>query len=124
LYLNKLNEAHNKHIAGFEPEAMDYLQSFGWNDNIKQFKRVLKELFTITHSNYISKQDVISILREETRRDNGPINLEKSPAPTLEQITLNAVKDALIANNMNQTKAAKQLGIGRTSLWRIINKMG
>lgn len=123
LYISRLNEEFNKNIVGFEPEAMDYLQSFSWNDNIKQFKRVLKELFTITNSNYISKKDVISILKEEIRQEPEPITKKKTSEMTLEQITLNAVKDALISNNMNQTKTAKQLGISRTSLWRLLNKM-
>lgn len=123
LYINKLNKDFNKNIVGFEPEAMDYLQSFNWNDNIKQFKRVLKELFTLTNSNYISKQYVISILKEEIRQDSTPTNMKKVVNMTLEQITLNAVKDALLANNMNQTKTAKDLGISRTSLWRLLNKM-
>lgn len=124
LYINKLNEEYNKHVVGFEPEAMNYLQSFSWNDNIKQFKRVLKELFITANTSYVSTQDVISILSEEKigiNNDNSPVDedLEKL---TLEEIINKGIRNAMIANNMNQTRAAKQLGISRTTLWRFLKK--
>ncbi len=124
LYINKLNEEYNKHVVGFEPEAMNYLQSFSWNDNIKQFKRVLKELFITANTSYVSTQDVISILSEEKigiNNDNFSTkeDLEKL---TLEEIINKGIRNAMIANNMNQTRAAKQLGISRTTLWRFLKK--
>lgn len=124
LYVNRLNEASSRQIAGIDPEAMDYLCSFGWNDNIKQFKRVLNELCTIAAENYITKQNVISILKEESMVEPGaaPSASSGTAGLTLDEIISQAVKDSLIANQMNQTKAAAQLGIGRTTLWRILNK--
>lgn len=124
LYVNRLNESSSRQIAGIEPEAMDYLCSFGWNDNIKQFKRVLNELCTVAAENHITKQDVISLLKEESMRDPGntPSASSSTTGLSLDEIIGQAVKDALIANQMNQTKTAAQLGIGRTTLWRILNK--
>ena len=41
---------------------------------------------------------------------------------TLEQITYHAVQQSLVAHNGNQTAAARQLGISRTTLWRYLSK--
>ena len=43
---------------------------------------------------------------------------------TLDQIIRSAIEQALIANNGNQTAAAKQLKIGRTTMWRHLNQNG
>lgn len=40
---------------------------------------------------------------------------------TLEEITRNAVEQALAANRGNQSETARQLGISRSTLWRILN---
>ena len=121
LYLNQLNETYHKHIAGFEPEALNYLQSFYWDENIKQFKRVLEELFTITSTPYISARNVILVLRE--RKGEPPaVSVEQQVPLTLNQIIQNGVRKALIANNMNHTKTAQELGISRTALWRLLKK--
>lgn len=40
---------------------------------------------------------------------------------TLEEITWNAVEQALAANRGNQSETARKLGISRSTLWRILN---
>ena len=42
------------------------------------------------------------------------------PGRTLEQITLEAVRQAVDACGGNQTLAAKRLGISRSTLWRYL----
>lgn len=121
LYLNEINQELKCGIVGFEPEAMAYLQGFDWYDNVKQFKRVLKQLFILTSGVYVTKKDTISILHDETvaskkeRELDGPEEVH-----SLKQVIYDTVQKAMLANGMNQTRAAKQLGISRTTLWRIL----
>lgn len=121
LYLNEMNRELGQNIVGFEPEAMSYLQGFDWYDNVKQFKRVLKQLFVLTQGLYVTTKDTISILHDETignKKTKAETGLEKMN--TLQELTYEAVQKAMLASGMNQTKAAKQLGISRTTLWRIL----
>ncbi len=122
LYIGQLNEKYHRHIAGFEPEAMNYLQGFYWDENIKQFKRTLDELFTMTNGPYISARNVISVLSEKRGAFAGAPAVPRPQPMTLDEIIQSGVRSALIANNMNQTKAAKELGISRTLLWRLLKK--
>lgn len=121
LYLNEMNQELGCNIVGFEPEAMSYLQGFDWYDNVKQFKRVLKQLFVLTQGLYVTTKDTISILHDETM-GNKKTKYEKDTDKmhTLQELTFDAVQKAMLANGMNQTRAAKQLGISRTTLWRIL----
>lgn len=122
LYLNEINATSDKQIGGIEPEGMAMLQTFSWEANLEQFKRVLNELVTITTSSYITAQSVRQVLRGEKRAlvpsSNHDINLEQ----TLDDIIFEVVNQVLVAENMNQTRAAKRLGIGRTTLWRVLNR--
>ncbi len=129
LYLGRLNLELGKQISGFEARAFDQLRSFPWPDNYTQFKRILQELATITTSYYIHSSTVAEILSRE--RSSASISAvyrvtrqESQEMQTLDQIIRSAIEQALIANNGNQTAAAKQLKIGRTTMWRHLNQNG
>ena len=76
----------------------------------------------MTDSYYIRNTDVAEILSRE-RALSAPARQEeaKRPSLTLKQIIRKAVEQALQENNGNQTAAARQLGIGRTTMWRYLS---
>lgn len=127
LYLGRLNLELGKQISGFEAQALDQLRRFPWPDNYTQFKRVLQELATVTTSYYIQSSAVAEILSRERRSAADTFrsgHQGQQEAKTLEQIIRQAIHQALADNNGNQTAAAKQLGIGRTTMWRHLNQSG
>lgn len=77
---------------------------------------------TIMDSYYIRNTDVAEILSRE-RALSAPAWQEEGAAPALplKQIIRQAVEQAVRENGGNQTAAANQLGIGRTTLWRYLN---
>lgn len=125
LYLGSLNLEMGKQISGFDAQALEQLYSYSWPDNYTQFKRVLQELATLTTSYYIRSNTVAEVLSRERHTTAAiPAGVQSSAreAQTLEQIIRSAIEQALQDNNGNQTAAAKQLGIGRTTMWRYINQ--
>lgn len=122
LYLGNLNLELGKQITGFDAHAIEQLRRFPWHGNYTQFKRVIQELATVTDSYYIRNTDVAEILSRE-RRLSAPDRQEntKKPSLTLKKIIRQAVEQALQENDGNQTAAARQLGIGRTTMWRYLN---
>jgi len=49
--------------------------------------------------------------------------MRRPPEPnTLENNQKEHIKRALLANSWNYTRTSKQLGIGRTTLWRKVKK--
>ena len=124
LYLGSLNLERGKQISGFDAHAIEQLRTFTWPDNYTQFKRVMQELATVTSSYYIRSTTVAEILARErsTVCPKGAVAGPKQEVRTLEQIIQSAIQQALLDNNGNQTAAAKQLGIGRTTMWRHMNQ--
>lgn len=124
LYLGNLNLEMGKQISGFEPQALQQLRRYSWPDNYTQFKRVLQELASLTDSYYIRSSAVSEILSREKMLSiiSQPVSRETQEPRTLDQIIRQAIEEALQDNNGNQSAAAKQLGIGRTTMWRHLNQ--
>ena len=120
LYLNSLNQELGKQFSGFEPKAIDQLRRYPWPNNYTQFKQVLHELAIVCDSAYIRSSLVAELLAKESgltqaaRAEGGELPLEG----TLEEITAGVIRRVLDQCGGNQTAAAKQLGISRTTLWR------
>lgn len=125
MYLNQLNKEYGKGIIGFEKDAMDLLANYSWPENIRQFKRVLRQASAISEGNYISASVLQSALKPEhdihlrepdSDTDTATINICR----TMAEIEHDIVYAVLKKNNMNQSKAAKQLNLSRTTIWRML----
>ena len=127
LCLNLINLNWGKQLVGFEPRAIDQLRNFSWPNNFTQFKKVLLELATITTSSYVRGSDVVEVLAQErafqrSKQTRSSSGTAAQHGRTLEEITLEAVRQAVDACGGNQTVAAKQLGISRSTLWRYLSR--
>ncbi len=121
IYLNELNIQFGKQIIGFEKAAEKEILDYQWPGNITQLKRVLRELVTVADAPYITAETVKTYIRNEifSRADQTVtynINLNQS----LDDITYDVICAIMKQENMNQSSAAKRLGIGRTTVWRIL----
>lgn len=124
LYINQYNAVLGKQIVGFEPKAMELLQGFSWPHNLDQMNRIIKEMVILTKSSYITAETVRVLLKQEllTNFPISPIGYEPQIDihQTLDDITYDIIQLTLNEENMNKEKAAKRLGISRSTLWRIL----
>ena len=125
LYISTLNMQVARAVIGFEPEAALKMKDYTWPGNYDQFHRVLDELVMITDTPYISTRNVEKILAREqllyppadTGSDTIPSNL------TLEQVDMLVIQRVLAEEKGNQKRTAERLGISRTTLWHMLQKM-
>jgi transcriptional regulator with PAS, ATPase and Fis domain len=120
LYLSSLNLELGKQISGFDSNAIELLRHYEWPNNYTQFKQILYELATLANSSYIRSSSVAELLAKERSLTHSSLQKSKSSTEgrTLEQIIYDVIQQTLIAHNGNQSAAAKQLGISRTTMWR------
>jgi len=117
LYIGDANQKFAGQVLGFEKSAIQTMLQFDWPTNTAQIKRVLNELLLLTRNSYISERDVVSVLENEKKFHNmstPSIEIEG----TLDDIVRSAIQSTLALENMNQSKAAKRLGISRGTLWK------
>ena len=111
-----------KQIIGFDPRAAELLIHYDWPNNYTQFKQILQELATYADASYIRGSAVSEILTREQavrRTADRPPASGFVPRP-LYEIIQDAVSQTLEAQGGNQTAAARELGISRTTLWRYL----
>ncbi|MDO4650816.1 MAG: PrpR N-terminal domain-containing protein [Eubacteriales bacterium] len=126
LYLSTINASSENQIIGLDANALALLQSYNWPYNYTQFKRILNELALITKTPYIHAEQVAQLLEKEEPSSEARLpassdetcNLDLSRP--LSEITQEIIQRVLEQNNGNQTATAKQLNIGRSTLWRYL----
>lgn len=129
MYLAHLNVELGKQLIGFEPKAMALLQQYQWPKNYFQLQRVLQELAVLTTTSYISSDSVANLLNRE-RSLNSPYSAQTPAAAppdgsgglTLNDVIRGAVHQAVQMHNGNQSAAARQLDISRSTLYRYLKE--
>lgn len=118
LFLSELNSKYGKQVLGLTPEALELLRNFHWTYHIDQFRNVIEALIILADDYYIGAETVRSVLANERSgpavAGAGMIDLGK----TLEEINRDVIEYVLAQENYNYSKAAKRLGISRSTLWR------
>lgn len=124
--ISRHNLEFGRQVIALDPSAMEYFLRFPWYGNLNQLSRVLQELVSMTHSSYINGNDAAQILsRESANLVSLPEN-EGTPdlSRTLAKASYDYICRVLSAENMNQSRAAKRLGISRSTLWRMLKSGG
>lgn len=125
-YLNHLNTRIEQQTYGLEDGALKSLQGYDWPHNYAQFKRVMRELALACPGRSITEQDVAGILAREKNMTSTGKYIEGQDVPldlrmTLEELDKEIVRRVLEEEGGNQSATARRLGIGRTTLWRLLN---
>ncbi len=101
-------------------EAMRLLMNHDWPGNVRELENALE------HALVLSRGEVIrgvhlppELFRSEVRRDR-----QLGEVPLHSDQEKNLLAEALLAAGWNRTKAARRLGIDRTTLWRKIKEYG
>ena len=119
-FLTIINQQMPVQIAGFEPEAMQLLSNYHWEYGITQLHFLLKQLVVMTKHQFITIEDVSSVLSQngETIRKESQAETPIDITKTLDEINLDIINMVLAEENGNQSKTAKRLGISRSTLWK------
>ena len=115
-HINQCCEELGREVIGFEPKAVELLQSYPWPLNLLQFKNVVRQLVADCRSFYNSRASLRKLLDENTY-DSFQLTQFDFTKP-LAEIELDVIRYVLNDVNMNQQKAAQRLGISRSTLWR------
>lgn len=117
----------NPNIKGIDKEAKNFLSNCQWPGNIRQFVNMMERIMLLSDGAIIKRQDVINAY-EDDNNENNFLEEEQSISKNelkeeiknknLAEMEIELLKNVLIEENYNYSKAAKRLGIHRTTLWR------
>ncbi|PTX64558.1 transcriptional regulator with PAS, ATPase and Fis domain [Melghirimyces profundicolus] len=122
LFLAELNTKYGKQIVGLEPALLREFREISWPGNIAQLQSVLESLVRRLEGPYLPLREG----KEEWERSRSQVrNVAEDNGwldGTLEEIEQRIIRQVLKEEGNNQTRAAKRLGINRTTLWRKLNR--
>ncbi|MBR6529260.1 MAG: sigma 54-interacting transcriptional regulator [Firmicutes bacterium] len=103
---------------GISPEAMEYIKKYNWPGNVRELENVIEHA-----SNFVGEDGIIQV----SHLPRVITGFEKhSEIKTLKQIVDEVERETLVNalhnNNGSRVKAAKALGISRTSLYEKMEK--
>jgi len=108
-FLKKFAVENQKEIAGFSPEATDFLLRYDWPGNVRELENTIERAVILAQNPVIEVAD----LTQQNLMPAHPI----SPAISLKQVEKNHILNVLTETGGNYTEAARILGISRMTLY-------
>ena len=116
---------HGKQIEDIPADIFDALAKYHWPGNIRQLKNVMERVVLFCGHRMPGRWDLelmIPELRIETvQQDMQPVaDADRILGDSLEEIKRGAVRRVLWEEKGNKTKAAKRLGVDRSTIERLM----
>lgn len=111
-FLAEFHQNYGTKAIKITDEALQVIETYRYKNHVDSLKTLIKQLALNEQDYMIHKETVEKVLfnfQEEV-----PLSLQG----TLKEIESKIVKNVLIEEGNNQTKAAQRLGISRSTLWR------
>ncbi|PKM87601.1 MAG: sigma-54-dependent Fis family transcriptional regulator [Firmicutes bacterium HGW-Firmicutes-12] len=119
-FLKEFSTIANKECQNLSYEAEELLLSYSWPGNIRELRNMM-EILAFMNDNTIITPDHLDRLLIFNEDDPYELNNDCLPS-ALRDATKKQVIQALNVNKGNKTEAARQLGISRRSLYRLLDK--
>jgi two-component system, NtrC family, response regulator HydG len=115
-FLSMYCEKYSKEVKSISKEALRFLQKYTWPGNVRELQHAVERAVIMSDSTELVPSDFILSARNEM--------FEKKESLSLDEMEEKAITDALRRHNGNMSKVAKELGLGRTTLYRKLLKYG
>jgi two-component system, NtrC family, response regulator HydG len=114
-------ERNHKPVPDFDPATFKKLRQHSWPGNIRELQHAVERAVILSEGQVLRPQDfTFSALEQAPAAQAAPM-LPEGPLQ-LNEVEKNTILRVIERNNGNITKAAKELGITRTALYRRLEK--
>lgn len=118
-FIFQFNEKYGKQIVGVQPKVLQVLKERQWKGNFYELSEVTEELVRLSEEDFIDEKSLSLLnIEEPSEGERNTVSSRINLNETLENIEKQVIQLVLEEENMNQSKAAKRLGINRSTLWR------
>jgi DNA-binding NtrC family response regulator len=122
-YLNKFSKLYDRGKMYFTAEAVKALCSRDWPGNVRELKNLIEKTVIMSLSNII-RADVIQIDADDEADVPCLKSFQEAKRIAIEEFEKMYLRDILVANRWNVSKAARQAEKDRRTFQRLIRKHG
>ena len=119
LFLRQFSERHGKPVRGFAPGVLARLAAHSWPGNVRDLETVVNAAALETTGQWIRPID-IPRLEWTAPMPAAPLPEPRADDPNLDRAILRHVTLVLARVNGNKVRAARLLGISRSTLYRML----
>jgi len=119
-FVQRFNAKQGKRVQGVTPAVMEVLMRHDFAGNARELENLIEYCFVLCHNGLIDVHHLPEHLQGRARRSASA--QQPDPISPLGQNEATAIRRALGRNKSQQHRAAKELGISRTTLWRKMKK--
>ena len=117
-FIKDYSKIYKKEINDIDDDALEIFMSYPWPGNVRELENAIEYLVV---RNKIGKNISVENLPPSFRK-NLVINPDEATKEVKNDNVANLVK-LLNKHQWNKTKVAQELGIGRTTLWRMLKNL-
>jgi len=121
-FLRKHVNENRKSIRGISREVLTLLENYEWAGNIRELDNMMERATLLESGDEISTESLPLKISEYSPGTNH--EEKRGDQKTLEEVGRAHVIEVLKKTGGNKTSASEILGINRTSLWRMMRRLG
>ncbi len=121
-FLKKYNEQEGKEVDGISSDALDLLMAYNWPGNVRELENAMERAVVLANSYEITAKELPPAVR--SLGEKRIYESDNTLASWIEKLEEQALRQALLECEGNISKTAKQLGIGRATIYRKAKKYG
>ncbi|MFT6866607.1 MAG: two-component system response regulator HydG [Cyclobacteriaceae bacterium] len=118
-FLKMYNMKYRKNIKKIAPNTNKKLQKYAWPGNIRELQHAIERAIIMSDTDILSPDDFFFLSQKP---DTGITN--EADNFNLDEVERSVIEKAVNRHNGNISKAAKDLGLTRASLYRRLEKYG
>lgn len=114
-YFEQFSQRYRKSI-GVGKSVVEGLCKYHWPGNIRELQHAVERAVILCREQTLQLSDFQLVINDAGMHTNGSLKLE--------EVEREAIRKAIFKHQNNLTKAAEELGIGRTTLYRKLEEYG
>ncbi len=127
-FAQKFTKKSDKEIKGIEPETLNILSRYRFPGNIRELENIIERAVILAKGEWITKDDLPKNIFDGSGMDAGIKIAQNYPElkslrkKVAEEVEKNFLEDLLQRNQNNVSQAAKEAGMHRVELQRLLKK--
>ncbi|MBW2334838.1 MAG: sigma 54-interacting transcriptional regulator, partial [Deltaproteobacteria bacterium] len=123
-FLERFNRLSGKEIAGVSQEALSILMAYDFPGNVRELENIVEHGTVLCQGGLIEGQHLPDYLQPaHSFKETGNHKSVSSKRIKWVDMERGFILQVLRENNWNRKAAAKELGIGRQTLWRRVKRL-
>lgn len=117
-FIKMYSQKYRKPVKTLAPNTIKRLQKYKWPGNIRELQHAIERSIIMSDNNMLSPEDFFFLNQAPEAND------EAAELFNLEEVERSVIQKAINKHSGNISKAAKELGLTRASLYRRLEKHG